>query len=295
MNAPPSTLAAPVAEPRPGTRVPPPLNAPGVRLQAYATSELSIAIACLGQRGSRRHEGVHQARKSIRRARAALALGADALGHGARLVDRQLRRINRALSDMRDAQALVEALARVGDKPHGGHAAALIKRAGRAAITRRAARTRQEMHDDPDFAGKRAELGVLAAGLQALPWRALSDADLLASLAASAAKAEAAGQRARRSGQDDDWHQWRRRARRLSQQHRALGDMAATTHGSKQDKAIAVRLGEAQDYALLIDHCRSGSPFKHADRDPLQALAKKGLKRARTWIAKAADSGNVQA
>ncbi|WP_394541506.1 hypothetical protein [Lysobacter enzymogenes] len=49
----------------------------------------------------------------MRRARATLALGANGLGPGAALVDRELRALNRDLSPLRDAHALVETLDRL--------------------------------------------------------------------------------------------------------------------------------------------------------------------------------------
>lgn len=263
--------------------------APGIGLGAYASNELSRAIDLLSWHGARRHTGVHQARKSMRRARATIALGASALGQGARPIDRELGRINRSLSTVRDAQSLVESLARLSDRHTGPDATLLLKRARRAAVQQRIARTRAEMQDDPDFTGRRAALTVLMAGLQALPWQAVLEQDLLTALRSSASKAKAASKQARRSGRDNDWHRWRRRARRLSQQHRALGELVALPNVPKdQHKALAVLLGEAQDYALLIDHCGTGAPFNDVDRPALQALAKKGLKRTRARIAKAA-------
>ena len=82
----------------------------GDRLHAYAAAEMVHAIACLSWHGGRLHAGVHQARKSLRRLRATLALGMPTLGPGARLIDRELRRTNRRLSKLRDAQALVHTL-----------------------------------------------------------------------------------------------------------------------------------------------------------------------------------------
>ena len=46
----------------------------GTALRDYGAAELDAALAHLGWRGGRLHEGVHQARKSLRRARAVLAL-----------------------------------------------------------------------------------------------------------------------------------------------------------------------------------------------------------------------------
>lgn len=267
----------------------------GTVLHAYASDELERAIDCLTWPGARLHAGVHQARKSMRRVRAALALGAPALGPGGKLIDREVRHVNRSLSTLRDAQALVETLEHLAKKHDTPDANALFKRARRIAAQARIAQARASLQEDRDFAGKRAVLAVLSAGLQALPWHVVIDIEVRSSLRRSEAKARAASRKATASGRDEDWHHWRRRARRLSQQHRAVGDLMAPQDADRaRDKRLAVLLGEAQDYALLLLHCNARSPFTADDRKSLRMLAKKGAKRARANIAKIAASATHQ-
>ena len=103
---------------------------------------------------------------------------------------------------------------------------------------------------------------------------------MLASLRIRAAKANAASKRALSGGSAADWHRWRRRARRLSHQYRALGGRAAPRpEFTEQHTTLAVVLGEAQDYGLLLDHCDARSSFAESDRKALQALAKSGARR----------------
>ena len=259
-------------------------------LRTYASDQLARAMDCLSWRGARLHKGVHQGRKSLRRTRAVLALAKPALGAGARLIDRELRRINRSLSTLRDAQALVETLDRLAKHNPPDASQGLLRQARRAAVSRRTAQAREALKDDADFAGRRAQLAVLAAGLQTLPW-AVIDRDVEASLRKSAAQAIAASEQAQKSGDNDDWHRWRRRARRLSQQYRALGDVAAALAADRdRDKALAELLGEAQDYALLIDHCGGDSPFDDAIRKDLRKFARKHAKQVRARIARTADT-----
>lgn len=260
-------------------------TAVGESLRTHAMNALAQAIDSLGRRGARVHAGVHQARKALRHTRAVLALGASALGPDGMLIDRQLRRINRSLSSLRDAQALVETLDRL-TKKHAATTGPLLGRARRAAMRRRSAQTRFALHDDAGFANRRAALAALAAELQALPWQDLREKDARRSLQRSESKARAAAKRARRSLHDDDWHRWRRRARRVLQQQRALVELSVVQKaGSDLDKALTTLLGEAQDYALLLDHCADGSPFAEPDRKALRALAKTGVRRARARIA----------
>jgi CHAD domain-containing protein len=257
-------------------------------LRDYACSELDRAIAHLGWRGGRVHEGVHQARKSLRRTRAVLALGRPVLGPGADLIDREVRRVNRGLSRMRDAQALVETLDRLIRKDRVPEAGPVLRRARRTAAQARAESTRRELADDPELIQRRMLLGTLRAALPALAWDSLTETRVRDALDRGLVRVDAAGSEAYATGRDTDWHRWRRRVRRLSQQHRALGEAIDLGPARKRIKSLAVELGEAQDYALLREHCGRRSIFSEADRHVLRALADGGSERMRERIVRAA-------
>jgi len=264
----------------------------GTALGDYARRELESAIARLGWRGGRLHAGVHQARKALRRARAALALGADALGPGATLVDRELRRINDGLSSLRDAQALVETLDR--QLAIGDDAATLrvLRRVRRVAAGARVVAARDAQVNDPGLGGRRAMLQVLRAALISLPWSVVPASRLHDRLADSQARMEQAQVRAITTGHDEHWHRWRRRARRLSQQRRALHasglDAQMPFDAAGFDKANTERLGVAQDLSLLLEHCGRRSAFSKPDRHALRRYAQPELARLRHRIADAA-------
>jgi CHAD domain-containing protein len=259
-------------------------NDVGLRLRDYATSELARAIACLAWRGPRVHAGVHQARKSMRRVRATLALASARLGPGARLVDRALREVIRGLSKLRDAHALAGTLEPLlARHAQDAEATALLHRAQRAAARARVACARKVLAIDPGLENRRAMLRTLLAALQGLPWDRIDASDTDAALLHGRARADAARAAVAGSNDADDWHRWRRRVRRLSQQRRALGDASAgmDTH----DKRLAELLGQAQDCTLLGAHCGRRSPFAPADRGRLRHWANQDLARLRTRIA----------
>jgi CHAD domain-containing protein len=259
-------------------------------LRAYACDELDRAISHLGWRGGRVHEGVHQARKSLRRTRAILALGAAVLGPGADLINREVRGVNRRLSKMRDTQALVETLDRLIAKGKPPEALAVLRRARRTAAQARAESARRELATDPALARKRALLSTLRAALPALPWDALTETRVRDALADGMVQIDVAGARARATVRDQDWHRWRRRVRRVSQQHRALGSLIGGIGAARRRcKALAERLGEGQDYALLRDHCGKRSIFADVDRQILAALAEQGTARTRERIESSLD------
>ncbi|MEO5622421.1 MAG: CHAD domain-containing protein [Dokdonella sp.] len=261
----------------------------GAGLREYASTELAHAIDCLGWRGPRMHTGVHQARKSLRRTRATLALGMPALGPGADLIDRELRRLNRSLSRLRDTHALVTALDQMVEKAADDTAMlSLLRRVRRIAMRTRAAYARKTLAADPLLQDKRALLDVLHAGLSALKWKAMGASDAATALQHSATDARNAAAKARASRDDEDWHLWRRRARRLSQQRRALGDASASQALDKHEKRLAILLGQAQDHAMLIEHCGRKSLFSQGDRLALRALATNRLQRLRERLMKLA-------
>jgi hypothetical protein len=260
-----------------------PADSPGPALRDYGTAELGVAIQALEARGGRIHEGVHQARKSMRRTRALLALG-DVLGPGAKLIDRELRRLVRGLSTLRDAHALVETLDRLLDRPCDKDTKLRLARARRAAAHARAGLTK-----GADVAGNladtRALLLTLRAALPGLPWDQIARSMLEAALAATSHDIDSARERVRTHGRDEDWHRWRRRMRRLSQQHRACAAAGVEITVSMFDKSLAEQLGVMQDLTLLLEHCGSGSPFSKQDAEALRRFAQTALSRQRKRVA----------
>jgi CHAD domain-containing protein len=263
--------------------------APGPGLCAHAVAELDTAIAHLAWRGSRVHEGVHLARKALRRTRATIALGGEVLGPGAELVDRELRGLNRGLSPLRDLQALVETLDRLIDAGYDAAVTRLLRHVRRAAMEHRSKGAQEMLETDPALASRRALLDTLRAAMLVLPWSALLPEQIEAAHAYSQNRLKEARQRAVKSARDKDWHRWRRRARRVSQQRRALRAIGTEPDtvgkGHDFDKRTTERLGLAQDLVLLIAGCGDDSPFSKDDRVALRAFAEPELARLRRRIA----------
>ncbi|HEV8694276.1 MAG TPA: CHAD domain-containing protein [Lysobacter sp.] len=265
---------------------------PGLRAHALADHvlrELDAAIAHLAWRGSRVHAGVHLARKALRRTRATIALGAAGLGPGAELLDRELRRVNRGLSPLRDVQALVETLDRLIDSGYDAATTQLLQRVRRVAHARRSKVAHEILASDPALAARRAMLDVLRDAMQALPWQALMPEQIEAAREYSRQRLRAARLRAIKRARDEDWHRWRRRARRVAQQRSALiaigMDPDQLDQADEFDKRTTERLGLAQDLALLIARCGRDSPFSKVDRTALRAFAKPKLARLRRKLA----------
>lgn len=262
--------------------------APGVALGAYAVDELRQAAALLDLPGDARHEGVHQARKSMRRARACLALRARGDRNDAQTarrvaaLDAELRALCRGLSAVRDSQALCEALERLApDVPQP--AARRFARIRALARARRAQALARALERDPGFARRRRRLVALAEAVAALDWARLDGDVLDRGLARSRRRVRKARRHARRHADDDaGWHRYRRRLRRLRQQVIALiASGLPPPRGRRKLEAAASRLGEAQDDALVLRACRRKGLFDGEQRALLRALARARLQRAR--------------
>lgn len=260
---------------------------PGLALERVAAEEIAHAAAFLQYRGGSVHRGVHQARKSLRRARAVLRLGGNALEPGAAAVDVALRDVVRSLSGARDADAVVKMLGRLLRREEREAERAALQRAQRVARRGRVDVLRAALADDPGFGRRREVLRQAAERLGELPWDAVDAADLMEVLAAGSRRVARAAKRAQASGLDDDWHRWRRRARRLAQKQTLLAGIGLPVEVARGDADLVRMLGQAQDYALLRAHCGKGSAFAREDRRRLKRLADAGLSRLRRRIAAA--------
>ena len=259
----------------------------GSALQAFAVAQLQRAIAYLAQPGEARHEGIHEGRKCIRRARATLALTtrifkrSHCAARAARLDD-DLGQLCRGLSPLRDAQALLEALARLGAV--APDVSAILPAATKAARARRDQLLQLALRRNPDFLARQQRLAAAITRLQRLSWQDATDADVSSGLARSVRRVEKAERKAHRHPEHDEfWHVYRRRLRSLRQQDSLLAaikpELRPAFGGLEQH---AERLGESQDDALLLKHCGKRSPFAPNQRKIIRATTSARLRHMRS-------------
>ncbi len=254
----------------------------GMRLLVFVGVQLQQAQTDLSREDEALHDGIHQARKCIRRARATLALGARVLGPRAEALDDELGRLCRGLSHLRDAQALIEVLQRL-DAQAAAPIRAILPAAERLARQRRDDILERALVRDPAFMARRLRLQAAQQRLARLDWRAV-DADAVSSaIKRSQRRADKAAKRIKQHPYDDEaWHVYRRRLRRLRQQDSLLADLLpALRLSKKRARDLTDLLGESQDDALLLRHCDRRSPFPSDQRKQLRAIARERLRRTR--------------
>ncbi len=248
---------------------------PGDSLKAYALEQIQHAIACLGWRGSRTHAGVHQARKSMRRARACLALGESALGAGAIMIDGEIAKICDSLSCLRDAKARVESLDRLLTSNAETETRHCLQAAKRIAMNARADAMRVEQTNDLDFLTRRERLYVVEAAFPVLPWKQISMSGLSRAMHHSMYASDEAAEIALSRGKAKDWHRLRRRRRRLAQQHTALVHCDILLPSIVvPDHKLGSLLGEAQDISLLREFFKNHSGLSIQNRMILKVFLK---------------------
>jgi len=224
----------------------------GDQLKTYALEQLQRANVCLGWRGSHAHDGVHQARKSMRRVRACLALGESALGAGAEMLDAELSNICESLSSLRDAQARVESLDRLLKKHPKNEIHSCLLAAKQLAIHARADAMHVEQLIDKDFLNRRERLRILFAAIPELTWQDITLEVLSLSIRHSENICDSSAETALSKGREKDWHRLRRRRRRLIQQHTALEHSSIDLPLiSVPERKLSSLLGEAQDISVL--------------------------------------------
>jgi CHAD domain-containing protein len=263
---------------------PAPGNLPlGLRLLVFAGQQLQQAQTGLSRKGEALHEGIHQTRKCIRRTRATLALGARIFGPRAQALDDELGRLCRGLSHLRDAQALVEVLQRL-DAQAPEPIRAILPAAERLARQRRDDILERALVRDPAFMARRLRLQAAQQRLARLDWRAVDEAEVSSAIKRSQRRADKAAKQIKKHPDDDEaWHVYRRRLRRLRQQDSLLAELLpALRLSKKRARDLADILGESQDDALLLRHCDRRSPFPSDQRKQLRAIARERLHRTRS-------------
>jgi CHAD domain-containing protein len=243
----------------------------GNALRAYALYQVDVASRALGCNAARLHIGIHEARKAMRRTRAALDLGEANAEFGV-AGSNELKLMCRRLSDARDAYIIVKTAEKLARGTGDARAASLQRLLDRfeRAHQRRIARLAQT---DPGLRRLRARLSILRARIAALPWASLGELEVRHAIETTARRVERAARKARteesgevrkvrtpangdvrktRAQEDGEArHRWRRRLRRLRYQieiaENELGVDGAAAAARFVSGASAARLAEMTD------------------------------------------------
>jgi hypothetical protein len=218
-------------------------GAPGLALRDTCLRAIDQADTILGSAGrSSPHRAIHQARKGIRRARAALALlGID---HAAGTIDTALKRLARTLSRVRDAAVAVESYDRMVKHAALQPVAALLRPLRVRLVSQRDAMLSVRLQRDPAFEQLRTRLRAVREKVRILPWSSV-DVDAVAhGVNRAARRAGKIGARAKHRFEENLRHRWRRRLRRLNDQRVVIEKLVAGEwpENTSDRHRLAVRL-----------------------------------------------------
>jgi len=187
---------------------------------------------------------VHEYRKSLRRARALVALLAPCLGKPAALgLRRRLQAAFRATNALRDADVLLETLRAVPPDAEDD----LARHAIEVALELEQGRTRKETSETLE--GALQFLGGLPAALEVLLKPQFSTRDLERGLTRSRQRERRALEQAMKTRSDEDLHEWRKRVKELRYQVELLA-----SKGGGEIKRREKSLGRlAQDLGAVTD------------------------------------------
>lgn len=196
-------------------------------------------------------ERVHEARKNLKKARAALRLVRDELGDRRYHRDaRHLRKVAHALSDERDAQVQLQTAEKLLDEPHGKLLREALMKMHRVLKER----LREALYQS-NGNGKKFEPELRAARRHAKNWPVsnLKWTDLACGIGQTYKRGSEAFQVAGRTRKPEDLHEWRKRAKDLWYQLRILKpvdehDIAAL---AGQMKKLGQLLGDDHDLFMI--------------------------------------------
>jgi CHAD domain-containing protein len=222
-------------------------------LRRLARREVTAAYKQVRAGGPSDSAAVHEARKSVKKVRALLDVMESDDARGVSADEKHLRRANRTLSDLRDATAMLEIfdkLMRMRPTLLGREVRAEI-RLGLEAHKREAARkvegrswreVRRELRHVAHRVGRwrvsHARFGALAPGLQA-----------------SHRRGRKAMQRALRSQDGEDFHEWRKQIKSLRYALRLIEDRGTAIERDVEvlDEAQAL-LGDEHNVVILCQY-----------------------------------------
>jgi CHAD domain-containing protein len=217
-------------------------------LRRAVKNQLDSALEALSQR-TPDERAVHEARRRVKRIRAAVRLLDGRLGSAGRRVDRRLRDAGRALSSVRDADASEETLQAL----RGRYASVVNRRIARQVSRGLLARKGEARKvAGPKTGRARAELRRLRGTLPRRVRRAAHGADLLVGLAEGYRRARKPLSGISLDSDATEFHDWRRRVKA----HAIQVGLLAGLHAAPRARARALKrldewLGEDHNHAVL--------------------------------------------
>jgi CHAD domain-containing protein len=198
-------------------------------------------------------EAVHAARKAVKKERALLRIVHGSIrASNRRRENDALRGAARAFSDVRDAEALVEAVDKLSER-FAGQLPEVTFTAIRDHLEHQSTGAHAQLHDPAWTAGPISDLRLARERIGQLPLRRGGWDGLESGLLRTYGRGRQARSLARRAPTDENLHRWRKRAKDLWYHLKLLAPVAGQTIGGQAKDAhrLADLLGDDHDLAVL--------------------------------------------
>jgi CHAD domain-containing protein len=228
-------------------------------LRRIVAEELDDAIQQLRtgaeQPAEERDKAIHEARKDLKKSRSALRLAREDLPSKTRRAENAaMRDAARRLSGARDAQVMLDTLGKVVAQAVPPPPAEQVRTVQRALEGRRDALASQ-LEGDAGLLGEVAdELEAIRARIPAWKLRDQGIDSVVAGLEILYARGRTEMRVALRGGEDEAWHEWRKRVKDLWYAGRILEPLAPAQLGGLVSEAdeLSDVLGDHNDLAVLV-------------------------------------------
>jgi len=254
-------------------------------IRRIVAEELDGAIAQLEGRGEQDPDkAVHEARKSLKKARSALRLAREDIGTAVRRRENDaMRDAARRLSGVRDAQVQLETLSKVAGDPQASVPAEAVTRLRRVLEARR-----EELRAAQAGGGEAAEVAEELREVRARvdEW-SLGDESFRAAgegLRRIYRQGRRAMDAALERGDDDSWHEWRKKVKDLWYAARILKPVAPRQLAGLEGEAdeLSDLLGDHNDLAVLAETLREhGHELSPGHAELLRAALERRRERLR--------------
>ena len=203
-------------------------------------------------------EAVHEARKSLKKSRSALRLLRSDLGDDVRKRENAVMRdAAKRLSGARDAQVMLDTLDKLAADPRSVLPKAAVKRL-KQLLEKQRDELKRGANLEAEAARAAEELIAVRQRLEEWPLEEEGFDEAAAGLRRIHSRGRNAMQTALKKGDDDSWHEWRKRVKDLWYALRILKPVASDQLSGAVDEAsdLSDLLGDHNDLAVLAETVR---------------------------------------
>jgi CYTH domain-containing protein/CHAD domain-containing protein len=245
--------------------------------------QLDVAITELSRNQASVDDGIHEARKCLKRTRALLRLARPALGRAYRDQNAQLRDMAHKLSELRDMQALAETIDHLKEDEASRSIKSAFERL-RGAVLKRKEELFREAEKQNELAGAVEKLREIREGLAALPLERANHEILTSAFEETVRRGREAFSRAFKDQQEEHLHECRKRTKDLRYQLEFLHKMWPDVLSGYADAAkhLEQTLGKHHDLSVLAGMTSRKTAQGKKDATLLSTAFRKEQKPLRT-------------